>query len=259
MDFFIPLSYQLSIIELINDNTLYEITTHENQVYTINNFSLYTNKNYLIYRITSQISLEFILDFLYNYENLVIRKIYYFLIIKHLLNLSSIIKKESIFIYLREKKYYDLILNTREYHISNNNEIIITDYINFNICLVIINKSINRTLIAIIDRNCLLDSLIDIISDSKIYIYNQFEDIEITIICALSIDKIDIIIHIYNYLKQLKLSKFIKYTNLKRKNKIKRLKINTTKGIIKMIRYDYYDKNLNLFHNDNFHSPLHRK
>jgi hypothetical protein len=114
-------------------------------------------------------------------------------------------------------------------------------------------------LIAIIDRNCLLDNLIDIISDNNIYVYNQFEDIEISIICALSIDKIDIIIHIYNYLKQLKLSKFIKNTNLKRKNKIKRLKINTAKGTIKMIRYDYYDKDMTQFENDNFHSRLHRK
>ncbi len=258
MDYLIPLSYKLHIQDVI-DGEYFDITANDNQIYVINNFSLYTNKNYLIYRITSGISLEFLLDFLFNYENLVIRKIYYFLIIKHLLNYSSIIKKESIFTYLKEKKYYDLILNTREYHISNNNEIVITDYINFNICLIIINKSINKTLIAIIDRNCLLDNLIDIISDNNIYVYNQFEDIEISIICALSIDKIDIIIHIYNYLKQLKLSKFIKNTNLKRKNKIKRLKINTAKGTIKMIRYDYYDKDMTQFENDNFHSRLHRK
>ena len=258
MDYLIPLSYKLHIQDVIDDE-YFDITTNANQIYVINNFSLYTNKNYLIYRITSGISLEFLLDFLFNYENLVIRKIYYFLIIKHLLNYSSIIKKESIFSYLKEKKYYDLILNTREYHISNNNEIIITDYLNFNVCLVIINKSVNKTLIAIIDRNCLLESLIDIISDNNIYIHNQFEDIEIIIICALSIDKIDIIIHIYNYLKQLKLSKFIKNTNLTRKNKIKRLKINTTKGTIKMIRNDYYDKNMTQFQNNNFYSPLHRK
>lgn len=261
MDYLIPLSYHLYIHDIINDETFNNYYSYENDVCIINNFSLYTNRNYLIYRITSSISLEFMLDFLNNYDNLVIKKIYYFLIIKHLLMKDSIIKKESIFTYLKEKKYYDLILNSREYHISNNNEIIITDYINFNVCLIIMNKSINKTLIAIIDRNCLLDSLIDIISDSNIYIYNQFEDIEITIICASSIQKIDIIIHIYNYLKQLKLSKFIKQTNLKNKNKIKRLKINTTKGTIKKIRYDYYDKTLNLFHNqyDNFYSSLHRK
>lgn len=258
MDYLIPLSYQLYIQDVIVDDYI-DITAFDNQVYVINNFSLYTNRNYLIYRITSDISLEFLLDFLYNYENLVIKKVYYFLIVKHLFKLSSEIKKESILTYMKDKKYYDLILNTREYHISNNNEIIITDYINFNICLIIINKSINKTLIAIIDRNCLLDSLIDIISDNNIYIHNQFEDIEITIICAFSIEKIDIIIHIYNYLKRLKLSKFIKNTNLTKKNKIKRLKINTIKGTIKMIRYDYYDKNVDNFQNDNFYSPLHRK
>lgn len=258
MDYLIPLSYKLYIQDVIEDEYV-NITSDDNQIYIINNFVLYTNRNYLIYRITSRIPLEFLLDFLYNYENLVIRKIYFFLIVKHLFNLSSKIKKESIFSYLKEKKYYDLILNTREYHISNNNEIIITDYINFNVCLIIINKSINKTLIAIIDRNCLLDNLIDIISDNNIYIHNQFEDIEITIICALSIDKIDIIIYIYNYLKQLKLSKFIKNTNLTKKNKIKRLKINTTKGTIKMIRYDYYDKDMTQFENNNFHSRLHRK
>lgn len=259
MDYLIPLSYHLYIHDVINDENLNNCYYYDNDICMINNFSLYTNKNYLIYRITSGISLEFLLDFLYNYDNLVIKKIYYFLIIKHLMNLSSIIKKESFFTYLKEKKYHDLILNTREYHISNNNEIIITDYINFNICLIIMNKSINKTMVAIIDRNCLLDSLVDIISDSNIYIYNQFEDIEITIICASSIQKIDIIIHIYNYLKQLKLSKFIKKTNLTNKNKIKRLKIDTTKGTIKKIRYDYYDKTINYYKNNTYYSSLHRK
>ena len=258
MDNLIPLSYKLHIKDIFKDE-YFNITSIDNQIYIINNFVLYTNSDYLIYRITSGIPLEFLLDFLYNYDNVVIKKIYYFLIFKHLFNLSCVIKKESIFTYVKEKKYYDLILKTREYHISNNNEIIITDYINFNICLIIINKSINKTLIAIIDRNCLLDDLINIIGDSNIYIHNQFEDIEITIICALAIDKIDIIIYIYNYLKQLKLSKFIKNTNLTKKNKIKRLKINTAKGTIKMIRYDYYDKDMTQFQSDNFHSRLHRK
>jgi len=252
MDYLIPISYQLYIedcIDIVSDTT---------RIYNINNFSLYINNNKVIYRITSNISLEYLLDFLCNYENIVIKKIYYFLIIKYLLNLSSKIKIESIFIFFKEKKYYDLILNTREYHISNNNEIIITDYINFNIFLMIINKSINKTFIAIIDRNCIINSLIDIISDNNIYIYNQFEDIEIIIICASFIDKIDILIYIYNYLKQLKLSKFIKNTNLTDKNKIKRLKINTNKGTIKIIRYDYYDKNKNINQYENYQSNLHR-
>jgi len=257
MDYLIPSSYQLYINDIINDYNINDISTYDDKIYTINNFSLYINNSYLIYRISSNISLEFLLDFLHKYENLVIIKIYYFLIIKHLFNRTFKIKNESIFTYLKEKSYYDLILNTREYHISHNNEIIVTDYINFNICLIIINKSIEKTFIAIIDRNCLLDTFIDIITDNQIYIYNRYEDIEVILICASSIDKIDIIIHIYKYLKQLKLSKFITKTNLTSRNKIKRLRIDTTTGKIKAIRYDYYEKTNN-YQNDYYYSSLHK-
>ena len=68
MDYLIPLSYKLHIQDVIEDEYV-NITSDDNQIYVINNFSLYTNKNYLIYRITSGISLEFLLDFLFNYES----------------------------------------------------------------------------------------------------------------------------------------------------------------------------------------------
>ena len=78
MNYIIPLSYNLDIRELIND---YD---DSNEI-EINNFKLYINKNKLIYKITSEISLEFLLDFLNNYNDLIIKKIYYFLIIKYLI------------------------------------------------------------------------------------------------------------------------------------------------------------------------------
>ena len=78
MNYLIPLTYNLDIRELIDNYYYNEIN--------INNFTLYINKNYLIYKITSKISLENLLDFLYNYEDLVIKKIYYYLIIKYLIN-----------------------------------------------------------------------------------------------------------------------------------------------------------------------------
>ena len=80
LNFIIPLTYELNIYDLFIDNYYIECThNNNNKIFTFTNFSLYTNKNYLIYRITSGISLEFLLDFLFNYENLVIRKIYFFL------------------------------------------------------------------------------------------------------------------------------------------------------------------------------------
>ena len=70
MNYSIPLSYKLDIRDLIhnNDNISNEIQ--------INNFKLFVNKKYLIYKIQSNISLEFLLDFLFNYEEIIIGNLY---------------------------------------------------------------------------------------------------------------------------------------------------------------------------------------
>jgi len=84
MNYLIPLNYDLNIDEIYD----IEFFIYDNQI-IINNFILYYNKNNLIYRISSRINLINLLDFLNNYDNIIIKKIYYFLIIKYLLKLKK--------------------------------------------------------------------------------------------------------------------------------------------------------------------------
>ena len=77
MEFNIPLSYCLKINDLfINDydyNYYHSYKYHfenNNKVISFINFNLYINKQNLIYKIKSNISLNCLLDFLHNYNNL---------------------------------------------------------------------------------------------------------------------------------------------------------------------------------------------
>lgn len=228
MNYQIPLSYNLNIYDLFNDsNEIICYYIYEYKIYNFSNFSLYTNKRQLIYKITSTISLEYLLDFLNNYENIIIKKIYYFLIIKYLLKQNKRIYKECYFnCCTTSNDFYDLIVRTRDYHICHNNQIIITDYLYYNICLIIINETSNKSFITIIDRNCIIDNLYELIISSNLYINSRFENIQIGLIGG-SIDNVDIIINIYKILKELKLSKYINRTYLFKSKPIKRLCFNS--------------------------------
>ncbi len=265
LNFIIPLTYELNIYDLFIDNYYIECThNNNNKIFTFTNFSLYTNKHKLIYQISSNIPLECLLDFFHNHKNLTIKKIYYFLIFKFLLKKKSKIPKETIKYYCSfNNEYYDLILRTRDYHISNNNEIIITDYIEYNVCLIIINETLIKSFIAIIDKNCLIENLCDIIIQSKIYENTRYENIHVILIGG-SIDYIDIIIKIFITLKDLKLSKFICKTNLFNKKPLKRLKFNSVNMTIRKIRNNssYYIEperdNSDHIKNQNIQTALHR-
>ena len=263
MNYLIPLTYKLIIYDILNDNDIsYENYDNEN-IYNINNFLLYINKENLIYKISSIIPLECLLDFLHNYNNLTIKKIYYFLIIKYLLKQEYNIKKDSYWrIIINYNEYNDILVRTRDYHICHNNKIIITDYINFNICFILINHTKNKSLLAIIDKNCLLECLYDVISNNGLYENNRFENIEIILIGG-NIDNVDIIINIYLILKNLKLNKYIYKTFLFKNYKIKRLRFNTIKSKIKQIRFEpqilpLNDDNSNHINDPTFYSNLHR-
>jgi len=265
INYIIPLNYNLNIYDLFKDTEYIEcIFNYKNKVFIFNNFSLYTNKKFFIHKITSIISLECLLDFFHNYQNIIIKKIYYFLISKYLLEKGGNIKKENFYLScININDFYDIIIRIRDYHICHNNEIIITDYLNFNICLIIINNTLNKSFIAIIDRNCLIENLQEIIIESSIYIYNRFEDIQIFLIGG-SIDEIDIIINIYKTLKELKLSKFINKTYLFKDKPLKRLKFNSYDMTIKKIKYDSHiiieperDNSKHIL-NNNFYSALNR-
>jgi hypothetical protein len=273
MEFNIPLSYCLKINDLfINDydyNYYHSYKYHfenNNKVISFINFNLYINKQNLIYKIKSNISLNCLLDFLHNYNNLILKKIYYFLIVKYLISKHSKIKKESIYHnpYLcYSYDYYNLILRTRDYHISNNNEIIVTDFIDYNICLIIMNATINKSFITIIDTNCLLENLDEIILNSNLFINSRFEDIHIIIIGG-SIENVDIIIKIYQILKELKIVKYICKTYLFRKKPIKRLLFDSSLMTIRKMRYyshiylEAEKDNSDHIKNKNFFSKLHR-
>ena len=88
MNYNLPLNYYLKMKDLDNYNEI-----EENKI-KINNFNLYVNNDGYIYKITSNLELKYLMDFMNNYDNIVIRKIYYFLIIKFLLNLRIKIEKE---------------------------------------------------------------------------------------------------------------------------------------------------------------------
>lgn len=252
MNYLIPLTYNLDIRELIDNYYYNEIN--------INNFTLYINKNYLIYKITSKISLENLLDFLYNYEDLVIKKIYYYLIIKYLINKKIKIKYEWYFNMCITNDWFDIYLKTREYYICHNNQIIITDNINYNICLIITNITIKKCFIAIIDRNCIIDSLNELIEEICINV--NYEEIQITIIGG-TICNIDIIIKIYLILKNFKLSKYINKTYLLKNKPLNRLKYDSNHNKFIFLNKNSYcdcigDDNSNHINNPNFYSNLKR-
>ncbi len=258
MDYIIPLSYNLNIRELYSNYSF----SHKNKEITIDNFKIYINKNNLIYKISSDISLEFLLDFLNGYEEMLIKKLYYYLIIKHLLNLNFTIKTRCFYnIGCFGDDCFDTVIRTRQYHITYNTTIIITDIINYNICLIITNNTNKKNFVCIIDTNSIIDCLYDII-ENNIYSSNRYEDIRIVIIGG-SIDTVNIIIGVYNILKNLKIAKYIYKTHLFKKKPLNRLKINTIKNSISFIPdNDYYncfgDDNSNHINNENYSSILKR-
>jgi|688.fasta_scaffold92444_3 hypothetical protein len=246
MNYSIPLSYKLDIRDLIhnNDNISNEIQ--------INNFKLFVNKKYLIYKIQSNISLEFLLDFLFNYEEIIIKKIYYYLIIKFLITKKINIRYEYNLSCFSEE-WFDIYLKTRNYHICYNDKIIITDYINFNICLIINNNTINKSFITIIDKNSIIDCLYELI-DNNIYNNKNYEEIQITLIGG-SIDNVNLIINIYIILKKLKLSKFINKTYLFKNKPLNRLKFNTYKNKINFISNNSYCDCITYDNSDHINNP----
>lgn len=255
MNYLIPLSYQLNINDLIDNYN------NETKEITINNLNLFINKNNLIYKISSNIPLEPLLDILNISNKLIIKKIYYYLIIKYLLNKKVKIKKEICIFQCFNNEWFDIYLKTREYHICHNNHIIITEYINYNICLIIHNKTIVKSFIAIIDKNCIIECLYELIKKG-LYINKNFEDIEISIIGG-TIDNIDIIINIYKILKLLKLSKFINKTYLFKNNSLNRLKYNSIDNTIIFINNNSYsdccgNDNSDHLNNPNFYSYLNK-
>jgi hypothetical protein len=255
MDYIIPLSYNLNIKELYNNYSY----SHNNNEIIIDNFKLYINKNNIIYKISSDISLEYLLNFLNGYEQILIKKLYYYLIIKHLLNLKFKIKTKYFYNWsCFEDNYFDIVIRTRQYHITHNTEIIITDKINYNICLIITNNTNNKNFVCIIDNKCIIDCLYDII-DNNIYSSNRYEDIRIIIIGG-SIDTVNIIIEIYNILKDLKIAKYIYKTHLFKDYSLNRLKINTIDDSLYFIPDNNYysDDNSNHINNDNYSSILKR-
>lgn len=255
MNYSIPLSYKLNIKDLIDNYN------NETKEITINNLNLFINKNNLIYKISSNIPLESLLDILNTSNELLIKKIYYYLIVIYLLNKKVKIKQDIFIFQCCNNEWFDIYLKTREYHICHNNHVIITDHINYNICLIFINKTIIKSFIAIIDKNCIIDCLYELLK-SGLYINKNFEDIEITIIGG-TIDNIDIIINIYKILKLLKLSKFINKTYLFKNNSLNRLKYNSVDNKLVFINNNsYYDcyrsDNSDHLNNPNFYSNLNK-
>jgi hypothetical protein len=253
MNYYLPLNYNLKIIDLDDYETI-----DDNKI-IINNFVLYVNNNGYIYKISSVIEIKYLLDFMNNYENIVIKKIYYFLIIKFLINFKINIDKDWYYIpdCIKQIDEYDIIVNQRSYYLSYNNKIIITDKIKFNICLIINNKSYNKSFIGIIDNNCDIECL-DYILDELIDDF-RFSDIIIKIIGG-SIDNIDKIIKLYLLLKKKRISKYIFGTYLFQKKELNRLrydmKTNKIRFVYDNIEYNYYNNNINNY--DNYYSPLHR-
>jgi len=254
MFFQIPLSYNLIITEIDINNYIF-IFDNKKKTITYNHVILHINKNDYIYKISSVLKLEFILDILNNNENLILKKIYYFLIIKYLFSFSFHIKKENIyncFYYNNKNEYINKIIRTREYCIISSNSVIIgTSSLNTNICLIIANKSFNKILFAIIDNNCDLECLYSIIP--CVYNNSRFEDIKITIIGG-SIENINILIYIYIILKNLRLSKFIYHTYIIKNKSLSGIKYNTCNNNICFI-----NNNIKEFNNHDYYSGLNYK
>ncbi len=258
MFFYIPLSYNLIISEIDINNYMF-IFDNKNRTLEYNHLILHINKNDYIYKISSVLKLEIILDILNNNEHLILKKIYYFLIIKYLLSFSFHIHKEFNYscIYPHLDDYINKIIRTRECYISSYYEspiVIGTCSLNNNFCIIITNKTYNKILFAIIDNNCDLDCLYDIIP--SVYDNSRFEDIKITIIGG-SIENIDVLINIYIILKKLRLSKYIYKTSIIKSKILNGIKYNIHDNNICFINsnikeYDNSDHN-------NFHSRLHLK
>jgi hypothetical protein len=258
MNLLIPLSYQLNIYDIYEDNI--QFRTIDNKI-IINNFNLFYNEDYLIYKISSNINLICLLDFLYNYDNIIIKKIYYYLIIKYLFQLKKKIYYSNYFSF--KNRYFDRYINNREFSIFNNDKIVITDIINFNICLLINNQTLNKSFLGIIDKNTNINCLYDILID--IYNENRYEDIKISIIGG-ELDNIHLIIKIFVILKSLKLSKYIHMTYLNNNKPLNRIKYNSINKSIKFVsninNYDNYDYSYHKYNfNDfnNYYSNLHKK
>jgi len=252
MEFNIPLAYHLYLNDF-NDVITYN---YDNKFIIINNFSLFINKNKVIYKIFSNIPLENLLDFLFRYSNNGIRKLYYFLIIKYLSTRTTIIKNKNfiknLFNFGDSYDSYDKLILLREYGIVKNDCIIITSELLFNICLIINNKTRDKTFIAVIDNNCNIDCLYEIIPE----VYNnRFEDITISIIGG-SIDNINLIIKIFQVLKSLKLSKLVKRTFLMNEKPIhKSLKYKSNRDKLSFIPKQKFIDNKNY---ENYYSSLHK-
>jgi len=88
MNYLIPNSYNLYINELFQDNDIDFILN--NKIISFSNFNIFFNNDYVIYRINSKLKLECLLDFLHIYNNIIIKKIYYYLIIIYLIKLKKI-------------------------------------------------------------------------------------------------------------------------------------------------------------------------
>jgi hypothetical protein len=224
MNYLIPNSYNLYINELLQDNDIEFILN--NKIISFTNFNIFFNKDYIIYRINSKLKLQCLLDFLHTYNNIIIKKIYYYLIIIYLIKL----KKKIYYSYhiSFKKRYYDKYLNYGEYYLFNNDKIIITDNIDYNICLIIYNKTSKKSFIGIIDEFMNINCLYDIINE------NNFDDIKISIIGGY-LNNNEVIIKIYIILKNLKLSKYIHMTYLNNIKPIQKIKYNSIKNSIKFV------------------------
>lgn len=229
MEYTIPESYNLNV----DDIDLFYIN-YEHYI-IIGNFKLYCNENGVIYKIVSDIELKYLLNFLYFYKNIVITKIYNYLTIKYLLSLSQEIKnikrsKISCFCYksaLNTTKTINKIVYLREYLITtNNNTNIGTCEINSNYCLIVNNKTLNKSLIAIIDNNCIIDCLYKLLENVFTPENISFEDIKIFIIGG-SYDNINVLYNIYEILKIMKLSKYVFKTHILSETPLKSIQYNT--------------------------------
>jgi len=189
MNYYIPLNYNLHLYDVYNKIDY----NYDNKIIIINNFKLYINDDNLIYKITSDIELEYLLDFLFNYKNKTIKKIYYFLILKHLSNRTIKIKTEHNYCCFYKKNKYDEIILIDNYLFCNNDKDIILISILSKVYLIINNKTINKSLICQFNDNYDINYLID----NMTYIHkNNYEDINIYIIG----DNDNISINIYHIL-----------------------------------------------------------
>ncbi len=249
MNINIPRVYNLHIRELgLEGNWIYGRLK-------INNFYLYINEDGYVYKISSNIKLNYLLDILYVYDDIFIKKLYYFLIIKYLLTLEDKIKWSSkIYQFIYGDCIFDKLINTRDIFITTNDKILITSKIRFNICLIINNRTLNKSLITIIDKNTDITNLDELMKD--IYNLDRYEEIEIRIIGG-GLDNMDKIINIYLILKKLRLAKSIKGTHIiNHKKPLNRIKYNMYKNKIRIIDMNIpWECELNI---DNHISNLHK-